>query len=285
MKTMPSITSVLTRAVSLASLVALATLPTLRAQVFVNGDFENGTLSGWTQGSGAVTNPTTLINPADYVVGGARYDASYNQNSIVTGGLDANTATAANPLGSLNRVYGGVYSARVNDTVNDYSVSLLQQSVTNYGSSNIFFAWAAVLEDSHGPTDSDIFKLTLRDDTTGTLLYDVTFNSATAPAGLFTTSLVNAVTGFRQWYFTDWQVQNLAVTAGHDFTLSLIAADCPYGGHAGYVYLDGFGAVVPPSGPGPGAVPEPSTYGLIGAAALLGAVAFRRWKAKAAALA
>jgi hypothetical protein len=277
-------TSSLTRTVGFASLVALATLPSLHAQTFVNGDFENGSLSGWQQGSGQVVNPTTGINPADYVVGGANYNAAYNQNSIVTAGLDTNTATAANPGGTLNRVYSGVYTARVNDTVNDYSVSLLQQSVTNYSGSNIFFAWAAVLEDSHGPTDSDIFKLTLRDDTTNTLLYDVTFNSATAPLGLFTQSSVNATTGFRQWFFTDWQVQNLAVTSGHDFTLSLIAADCPYGGHAGYVYLDGFGNVAPPPGP-VGAVPEPSTYGLIGAAALLGVVAVRRWKSKAAALA
>lgn len=256
---------------------AVALTPSLNAQ-FVNGAFETGDLSGWTQGGGFVTNPTTNIQPANYVVGGANYNAGMIQNSVSTPGLDANTATAANPLGQLNRVYSGNFSARVNNTVNDNSVSLLQQSVTNYQGTNIFFAWAAVLEDSHGPTDSDIFKLTLRDDTTATLLYDVTFNSATAPAGLFTTSLVNATTGFRQWFFTDWQVQNLVVDFGHDFTLSLIAADCPYGGHAGYVYLDGFGNVAPPPGP-VGAVPEPSTYGLIGAAALLGAVIYRRRKA------
>ncbi|HYR25160.1 MAG TPA: PEP-CTERM sorting domain-containing protein, partial [Aquabacterium sp.] len=54
-------------------------------------------------------------------------------------------------------------------------------------------------------------------------------------------------------------------------TLSLLATDCPYGAHAGYVYLDGFGSVAPPPGPVP-SVPEPETYTLVLAG--LGVVGF-----------
>jgi hypothetical protein len=35
--------------------------------------------------------------------------------------------------------------------------------------------------------------------------------------------------------------------------------DCPYGGHAGYVYLDGFGGIIPPP-----TTPEPGTLALLG---------------------
>ena len=51
----------------------------------------------------------------------------------------------------------------------------------------------------------------------------------------------------------------MSPASGHNFTLALLAADCPYGGHAGYVYLDGFGSVRPPVG-----VAEPASLALLG---------------------
>jgi hypothetical protein len=234
----------------------------LRADTFVNGGFEDGTFSSWSQGSGFWTGGLGTLTIPNYSVGGPNYNPGYQQSAIVTAGTDANTG------GLLNRVYSGTYSARINNNLNDYSVNTIKQTVANYTDQYIFFAWAAVLEDSHGVTDSDNFRLTLTDDTTNEILYDVTYNSANAPAGLFNQ--------FGVWNWTQWQVQQLDVSAraGHTFTLGLLASDCPYGGHAGYVYLDGFGAQLPP--PGDSAVPEPSTYGLMGAAALLTAVAYRR---------
>ncbi|MGH9582625.1 MAG: hypothetical protein ACRD4O_06800, partial [Bryobacteraceae bacterium] len=86
----------------------------------------------------------------------------------------------------------------MNDSNPDYSVSVISQTVKNYSDSNIYFAWAAVLESSHGPTDSDVFQLFLTDDTKGSTLYNVTYNSATAPSGLFTQSRSS-------WFYTDWQ--------------------------------------------------------------------------------
>lgn len=49
----------------------------------------------------------------------------------------------------LNRVYNGGYAARINDWYNNYSVSVISQTVTNYTDPHIYFAWAAVLESSH----------------------------------------------------------------------------------------------------------------------------------------
>ena len=239
------------------------------ADNFTNGNFETGDLSGWTQNAGYLTGGqlTNNLNPADFMSGGSQFNMSANASGIVSPGLDPRTDN------HLNMVYSGNYSARVNDSVENYSVSVLSQTVHNYTDPNIYFAWAAVLESSHGPTDSDVFELTLQDDTKGTTLYSVTYNSAdAATAALFTQSSSD-------WFYTDWQVQNLDVSAdqGDTFTLTLLAADCPYGGHAGYVYLDGFGAVVPPPVSG---APEPASAALLGLSTLAGGlVAWRKRKA------
>lgn len=225
------------------------------ADTFVNGNFENGTLYGWTQGAGALVDSQTTnnLNAKDFLPGGAQYDISYNASAVVSPGKDPNTDN------NLNMVYSGSYSARVNDSNPNYSVSVLSQTVNNYSDSHIYFAWAAVLESSHGPTDSDIFQINLVDNTTGKNLFNVTYNSATAPAGLFTQSSSD-------WYYTQWQVENLDVSAnqGDSFTLTLLGSDCPYGGHAGYVYLDGFGGVAPPP---VNPTPEPATMSLMGLSA------------------
>jgi hypothetical protein len=234
------------------------------ANSFVNGSFESGNLSGWTQSAGYLTygQTTNNLNPASFMSGGSQYNISANASGTVTAGLDANTDN------HLQKVYGGTYSARVNDGNRDYSVSVLSQTVNNYTDSNIYFAWAAVLESSHGTTDSDVFQLYLTDNTTGSTLYNVTYNSANAAsASLFTESSTG-------WYYTDWQVANLDVSkfAGDSFTLTLLASDCPYGGHAGYVYLDGFGAVVPPVSN----TPEPATLALTGLGVIGVGIALRK---------
>ena len=67
------------------------------------------------------------------------------------------------------------------DWVNNNSVLAISQTVTNYTDPHIYFAWAAVLEALHDPTDSGNFTLMLTDDTTHTVLYAVTSrNNSTA---------------------------------------------------------------------------------------------------------
>ena len=159
------------------------------------------------------------------------------------------------PISGQNTVCNGNYSVRVNDSYNNYSVSTLRQSVTNYSSNDIYFQWNAVLQASHGLTDSDYFSLTLHNDTTNTDLVSRSYSSASAP-GIFTQ--------FGSWYGSGWNLEHIDVLAlgavGHNFTLSLLASDCPYGAHAGYVYLDGFAPTVVP----PTAAPEPATLLLLG---------------------
>ncbi len=248
---------------TLALVGFLAAGSTASAQ-FVNGGFEDGNFNGWTRGSGRWFGGS--LNPSTYFSPGVNYSAAYDQSAIVTPGNDPIVGSL------LNRVYSGNYSLRVNNQINDYSVSAVRQTVTNYTDDSIFFSWAAVLEDSHGSTDSDNFTLKLTNDTKGLTLYSVSYNS-------FDNGSI--FKQFGNWYYTSWQVQNLDVSAykGDTFTLELLSADCPYGGHAGYTYLDGFGSVLPPI-PSSTAVPEPSTYGMIGAGVLLIGAMLRRRFAK-----
>lgn len=228
---------------------------------FVNGGFEEGTLNGWTGGGGLWTSAATSapLSPASYAGGTPN-------NAVMNVGID--------PITGANTVYGGAHSVRVNDSVNNRSVSTLSQSVSNYTENNIFFAWNAVLEESHNLGDSDHFSLTLVDDTTSTTIVSRAYSSA-GSIGSGTTGVTWST--FGDWFSSGWVVENIDLVAlgavGHDFTLSLLAADCPYSGHAGYVYLDGFGSVTPPTG---GNVPAPGALALLGIGAIALGAARRR---------
>src|SRR5689334_5460777 len=96
------------------------------ASSFVNGGFETGTFSGWSQGSG-FWNGTWPIDPTLYRPGGSQFNASANASAIVTPGVDLNTCTGIVPANCLNRVFAGNFSARVNNDVNNNSISTIFQ--------------------------------------------------------------------------------------------------------------------------------------------------------------
>lgn len=228
---------------SLLAGVALSALAIpAHAQTFQNGSFESGTLDGWTVGGGYWPGGLYPV-PEDYLPTGTNYDPSYIVAAVTNAGFDPYTDNI------LRTVYAGDHSAQVNDSYNNNSVTVLSQRVNGYSENLIAFAYAAVLQSSHDTYDSDAFIITLKDATTNEILYSYNLNSATAP-GVFTQSSLG-------WFYSDWLTQSVDVSdrLGHDFILSLLANDCPYGGHAGYAYLDGFGSVEGGGGTGGGTDP------------------------------
>jgi hypothetical protein len=246
-----------------AILAFTAITGTAHAGAFINGGFENGNANGWTTGEGnraGVDNAT--MTPANFLPGGSLYEGPATRSSIITAG------TTDPVIGSLlgSTVYSGQYSYRTEDTTYGGNASVLSQKVTNYTEQNIFFAWKAVLENGgHSDDQSAELLITLTDDTTGTTLISRIYNAGNGGGGVDGRFAIDG----NLFYTPAWQIEQLAIDSslsGHDFTLSILAADCQPTGHTGYAYIDGFGAVIPPV-----KVPEPTSAALmlLGAGAML----------------
>ena len=244
------------RKILLVTLLALFVATSAWAAGFTNGGFEDGNFNGWTKDGGGPPSG------GFYGAGNYVYSGDPNKSAIVTQGKDYLTNN------NLSMVADGKNAARINNEDWDYHFSTLTQTVANYTDTNIYFGWAAVLEEPSNVHPEDAapnFNIKLTDDTAGDTLYNVSFNVYNAASTGITWK--KGLAGGpndpgSQWYYNDWIVQNLDVSArsGNTFTLTVLASDCGWGGHGGYAYVDGFGSTPPPvPGPDPGQL---VTYGL-----------------------
>ena len=144
-----------------------------------------------------------------------------------------------------NVVHQGQYALRVEDSDKGGYASVVSRQITNYFCLDIYFAWLAVLQNgNHTANESSVMIVELTDTTKGEQLLSRRYDAGAGSGGVDKR--------FRQkneYFYTPlWQTEHLTIEnkrIGHNFTLTVLAADCKPNAHRGYVYLDSFGGVAP----------------------------------------
>lgn len=167
--------------------------------------------------------------------------------SIAQGHSGIVTTTNSHALTQLmpSSVRNGGYAWRVEDTNTGGYVSVISQQIHEYFCMDIYFAWLAVLENGgHSEEESSVMIVELKDTTANETLLLRRYDARQGSEG------VDA--RFRQsgaYFYTPlWQIEHLKIAdnrLGHNFTLTVLAADCSPTGHKGYIFLDSFGGLAP----------------------------------------
>lgn len=222
----------------------------VRAQI-VNGGFEANDFSGWTVTSGTyVTTPGIAYTPV------APNPGNPGSSAIVP-------PPALDPVTGLSLVNSGAYAARINSPTAGNTYTIITQSFTTTTESDVYFAWAAVLQYTAISVPAENrpkISITLSDSIAGNIFIKA-YNGRTLDADYGK----QASYGGNTWAYTDWQVVHRIVPAGHVLTLSVQAEGGLWSsaGLGGYAYVDGFGSNrTGPGGYNASGAPEPGTVAL-----------------------
>jgi uncharacterized repeat protein (TIGR01451 family) len=236
-----------------AVVVAALAIPGVLWALFVNGGFEAGDFSGWTQ--------TTYLNP------GLTGSPPFSGASIVRnpgGPQQSAVVTAATPETGVDPQLGatatlkfpkfGLYSGRVNYTIpNQTSNTISQQSVvaagdvdSSDGLVHIRFAYAPVLENpGHSPSQQPYFYIAVRNVTKGNALLFESLNFSNQSGVPWKPSPINSGVLYTDWQLADIAPGNAQLAVGDNIEIEVIGAGCSPSGHYGYIYVDAFGSLLP----------------------------------------
>jgi hypothetical protein len=231
---------------SLLAMLALASSPAWA--IFTNGGFEAGTFASWTQTSG-VNNGLSGSPPFNSASLTITPGGTFRGFIRGVGFTDPRAPTLVLP-----RV--GAFTAQVNhETQAGGFMSQIVQTdaITNADRDagdnllHVRFSYSAVLLDSgHPDSQRPFFFVRLRNVTKSTLLFE-DFTYENQPGKIF----ILGTGGYKYTQFANVDIVVPNADLGDTLEITALASDCQPTGHAGYVYLDGFGsAVVVPGPPG-----------------------------------
>lgn len=219
---------------------------------FVNGNFEDGTLNGWTVTTGL--NPTIPVFPPVSVASLGITAGGTNKTSVKTAATPESVlAVGIGTNDTLKYPRFGKNAAVVNEMGSSNNTNMLTQTMTTTpadvdasdGNIHVRFALAPVLQNpSHINTQQPYFYVEIRNTTQGKVLWS-SFNFS-GQAGVPWKN----DTGGNGSQYTDWQLFDVApgpadLAIGDKVQANIIAAGCSQGGHWGHLYVDGFGPFIP----------------------------------------
>lgn len=232
-----------------------AAAATASAALFVNGGFEDGTLTGWTKdlyrNNGLAAVPPTSFADLNLQQPGVADHTGVRSGtigSIVPAGLSTGT--------TLRVPKYSTHVAVVNEQGASNSANGLRQTMTTSNADvdpsdnkvHIRFAIAPVLQNpGHADTQQPYFWVQLMNVTKGTQLFH-TFNFANQTGVPWKTD--PAPPGGQPVQYTDWQAFDIApgpaqLAVGDQVEMLVVASGCAAGGHWGHVYVESFGPKLP----------------------------------------
>lgn len=225
-----------------------------------NQDFDDSTFVGWSGASGS--NSSGVLVPITWTPGmisngnnAIVWDINARHTIITTNRIDS---TVTDPVTNLPDTQlttlapnGGIASVRLGNGNMGYEAEKLMLPYTVTSSNTWFqFQFASVMEDPQHQWDMQPFFMVNVLDQSGnpvTALCDTIW--AADPSVPFIVSGMNISHLYRRW--TPLSI-DLSSLVGQNITIEFVNADCAFGGHFGYTYLDVscFGSAVPNVWPG-----------------------------------
>lgn len=245
---------------------------------FNNGGFETGDFTGWTvrQGfnnqGGYIAGPSGNADPLANVVWGMQNYWGTAPAPVVVD--KAGYTDTFFPL--VQSMFEDNKMAKLNDIVGNSHVTQISQTgiidasdfVGGATSADLYINWAGIMDNPghYGGADPWFIIDVYRGSTLAFEERHYSTDPGWVAAGIYYGT-------YDQVYRDSGQVHLAGLALGEQVTVTLSVADCAWGGHGAYAYLDGIGTSYVPPPPG---TPDGGLTALLLIPALAGIVALRR---------